>query len=128
MNHVRLKLVAGLVTGLVCCTAAYAGKTLPAAEIQSLIAGKTADGENLVQNYKFKVYFDKNGDLVQKTESGEIKEGRWQIDAEGMHCVDFGAGDRCAAVEDIGNGTYARVTRSGKTVVKWRNFIDGKGF
>jgi hypothetical protein len=128
VSNTLSKVVLGLSVGLMLSTSAFAGKALNTDEVKALVTGKTADAEHLLRGFKFKAYFNPNGDLTQLKENGDTVEGTWQVDAEGLHCVDFGAGDRCATVVDNGDGTWSRVNKNGKPVVKWTGFVDGKAF
>jgi len=122
------KTVLGLTVGLMLSGNVFAAKTLNADEVKALITGKTADAEQLIKGFKFKVYFNPNGDLNQLKEDGNKVDGSWQVDAQGQHCVNFGAGDQCATVVDNGDGSWTRINMAGKPVVNWKNFVDGKTF
>lgn len=105
---------------------ALAGKTLSGDEIKALVTGKTIESEHLIRDFTFKVYFDKDGETAYRTlPNGNIKETTYSIKGN-RHCIFWQGKDRCAQIQENGDGTYYRVNFRGKKTIKWNNVSDGK--
>jgi hypothetical protein len=106
---------------------ANAGEPLSAAALKALISGRTAHAEHLKRGFTFKAYFKENGEYI-RYKDGSTNEGNWRIEDDGSHCVDWGYNERCATMEDNGDGTYTRVLKNGKRIIRWNKLVDGRDF
>jgi len=113
----------------VLAASAQAGEALDANEIKDLIVGSTVTAEHQKKGFQFKAYFGEDGRLI-RFRDGETSESRYEITADGMHCVEsVGRGKRtCARIEANGDGTYDRVLQNGKRPVRWQKIESGKTF
>lgn len=103
-----------------------AGKTLSKDEINALVTGKTIESKHLVRDFSFKVYFDTDGETAYRAlPNGNIKQTSYSINGN-KHCLFWKGKNRCATIEDNGDGTYYRLTPDGRKIIKWLSVTDGK--
>jgi len=99
----------------------HAGKLLSGDEIKALITHKTVlvtfTGSN-----QWRQYFSADG--ASHRDNGE--KSTWYIEND-KHC-NSAAQLLCAAIQDNGDGTYARLKANGETAVTWTKIVDGKDF
>ena len=103
---------------------ASSASELSAAEIKTLIVGKTIHGEHAIKGFSFKVYFTADG-KVTRDWKGDIQEGTYSFDGN-THCINFGGDDKCGTIEANGDGTYKRLKNGQKHVINWLKFESGK--
>ena len=53
------------------------------------IAGKTAKGKEMINEFGFKDYFNKNGNLVEVRDNGSRHRGKWKISDSGYLCFEW---------------------------------------
>jgi hypothetical protein len=70
---------------------------LPAAEVESLVKGKTAAGQ-WAQGTPYLLYFAPGKVAVYREAERELREGTWRVDPEGALCVALSSGEACYAV------------------------------
>ena len=104
---------------------ANAGNVLSADEIKTLIAGKTVHAKHEKKGFTFSVYFNEDGTAIRKWKGGEIQDGTYSFKGD-MHCINVGDGDKCASIEDNGDGTYKRLKNGKKHFITWQEIVDGK--
>ena len=104
---------------------ANAGNVLSADEIKTLIAGKTVHAKHEKKGFTFSVYFNEDGTAIRKWKDGEIQNGTYSFKGD-MHCINVGDGDKCASIEDNGDGTYKRLKNGKKHFITWQEIVDGK--
>lgn len=86
--------------------------SLPAAEamsadaIKHLLTNNTMHGKDLKQKRSFTSYFKDDGIVIKRNDRSKLKTGYWHINDKGEHCMDWGKGDRCRVIVDLGNNTY----------------------
>lgn len=114
--------------GLILVSASsQAAETLDAGAVRSLITDKTVTGVRVSDGVTLKNYFSPDG-KVYRLENGQVAEGTWKVEDDGRQCVDGIAGG-CARIVSNGDGTYDRNHAiSGKTLLKWNGFANGKDF
>ena len=108
---------------------AQAGKVLSPDELKALITGKTVHAKHEKKGFNFSVYFNADGSAVRKWKGDKIQEGKWFF-KDNLHCINVGGGDKCATMEDNGDGTYKRLKGgdSSKHFISWTKIVDGKDF
>ena len=123
-----MKKIAVAVAGLFWMSAfAQAGETLDAAAVKALITDKTVTGVRTSDGATLKNYFSPDG-KVYRLEAGQVAEGTWKVNDDGTQCVD-GIQGGCAKIISNGDGTYDRnQDKSGKTLLKWNSFVNGRDF
>jgi glyoxylase-like metal-dependent hydrolase (beta-lactamase superfamily II) len=73
-------------------------------------------------------YFDDAQVIASSYCTMQVAEGTWKVNDDGTQCVDGIAGG-CARIVSNGDGTYDRNhASSGKTLLKWNSFVNGKDF
>ena len=95
--------------------------------IKALVTGKTIHALHLKKDFEFKVFFDPDGETAYRSQGGEVTETTYKF-VGNKHCIYWKEKDRCANILDNGDGTYTRVNKKGKKIVKWTKFEDGKTF
>lgn len=112
---------------LLASTLSHAGETLDAAAVKALITDKTVTGIRTKDGATLRNYFSPDG-KVYRLEDGQVAEGTWQVNDDGTQCVEGIAGG-CAKIVSNGDGTYDRNhAKSGKTLLKWNGFANGRNF
>lgn len=106
-------------------TTAQAEDYMSADQIKSLIAGKTVYAEHLKRGFEFKVYFDSDGTTAIRQQKGETTTTTYSFKGD-KHCIQWRGKNRCANISDNGDGSYSRINKRGKAVVKWIKVEDGK--
>jgi hypothetical protein len=105
-----------------------AGDTLSGDEIRELITDKTIQAEHLTKGFTFEVYFDPDGKTAIRKQKGATVTTAYSIKGD-EHCLLWNGGNRCAKIQDNGDGTYTRINTNGKAkgkaVVKWVQFEAG---
>lgn len=104
---------------------ANAGNTLSADEIKALITGKTVHAKHEKKGFTFSVYFAEDGGAIRKWKDGELQNGKYLF-KDNMHCINVGGGDKCATIEDNGDGSYKRLKNGKKHFITWQEVVDGK--
>jgi len=106
---------------------AHAGKIVSPDGIKALVTGKTVHAKHEKKGFTFSVYFNADGSAIRKWKNDKIQEGKWFFDG-GLHCINVGGGDKCASIEDNGDGTYKRLKggNSDKHLITWTKIVDGK--
>ena len=106
---------------------AHAGKVLSNDEVKALVSGKTVHAKHLKKGFNFSVYFNADGSVIRKWKNDKMQDGKWFFDGN-LHCINVGGGDRCASIEDNGDGTYKRLKggNSNKHFITWTKIVDGK--
>ena len=79
------------------------------------------------KDFEFKIYFADSSKALRTKKSGEIVETTHRIDGD-KHCIHWRGKDRCAKIRNNGDGTYSRINKKGKEVVKWLKLESGKTF
>lgn len=116
---------------LVCMASfTHADDFLSGDEIKSIYTGKTAKGVHLKKGYSYVAYFSPDGALSQKTDDGNVKQGKWSVDDEGRQCVTWkGSGvTKCFPLVNNNDGSYTKVKLKGKKripIIMHRDFTDG---
>lgn len=106
-------------------TQVQAGDMVPGDKLSSLVMGKTIRAKHLKKGFEFSIYFDKDGKTAFRKQGSDITQTTYRIDGN-QHCIFWKGKDRCAQLLDNGDGTYSRVNKKGKQVVKWMKLEDGK--
>jgi hypothetical protein len=76
-------------------------------ELEKLLSGNTAEGQNVQWEKGMTWYFQKLGQIKKIDEHGNRGKGRWLINEEGELCVEFKrGGERCRTVVPRTNGGY----------------------
>lgn len=88
---------------------------LDATAIKTLITGKTIYATHLKKDFKFKVYFDKDGKSAIRQQKGKNTETTYRFEGS-KHCIHWKGKDRCANIVDNGDGTYSRVNNKSKRI------------
>jgi len=117
-NHSpRIVLAAAAVAGLVSLSASAADR-LNAAQLKDMFSDKTVSAINHNDGDKPQAtYFSADGKMIQKTASGEKKQGSWRVDGKGQQCITWsGADEICSVVVSRGDGTYQRLVGDKATV------------
>lgn len=96
-------------------------KMLSKDELINLIKGKTVTVVVKSNGKQWKMYFSPDGKSIR--DNGD--EGEWEVNDKGQHC-NTGVKLKCAAVADLGGGTYARKKPNGDIAVTWTKIEDGK--
>jgi hypothetical protein len=128
-NASRFAYAAILITGLVSLPATAADQ-LSAAQLKELFSDKTVTAINHNAGDKQQnTYFSADGKLIQKTATGEKKEGSWRVDNKGQQCITWsGSAEVCSTVVSRGDGTYQRMVgdKAAITIQKMRqgNLLD----
>ncbi|TNF92531.1 MAG: hypothetical protein EP297_13235 [Gammaproteobacteria bacterium] len=104
---------------------ANAGNVLSADEIKALITGKTVHAKHEKKGFTFSAYFAEDGSAIRKWKGGELQDGKYSF-KDNMHCINVGGGDKCATIEDNGDGTYKRLKGGKKHFITWQRIVDGK--
>ena len=106
---------------------AHAGKVLSPDELKTLITGKTVHAKHEKKGFTFRVYFNDDGSVIRKWKNDKLQDGKWFFDGN-LHCINVGDGDKCASIEDNGDGTYKRLKggNSDKHFISWTKIVDGK--
>jgi hypothetical protein len=114
-NTSRFALTATLITGLVSLPA-IAADQLNAAQLKEMFSDKTVSGVS-ADNKPMTTYFSADGKLIQKSASGEKKQGSWRVDNKGQQCITWsGSAEVCSTVVARGDGTYQRMVGDKATV------------
>jgi hypothetical protein len=113
----RIVLAAAIVTGLVALTTTAADQ-LTGAQLKDMFSDKTVSAINHNAGDKLQsTYFSADGKMIQKTASGEKKQGSWRVDGKGQQCITWsGADEICSVVVSRGDGTYQRLVGDKATV------------
>jgi hypothetical protein len=82
---------------------ANAADALSADAIKTLIVGNTVNGEHLIKGFKFTAYFKADGTAIRNWD-GDVQDGTYFF-KNNLHCVNFGGGDKCAAMVPKGDGS-----------------------
>ena len=98
---------------------------LSADQVKAIIAGKTVHAEHLKKGFDFKVYFDADGETAIRQQQGETTTTTYSFQGK-KHCIKWRGRNRCAFIQDNGDGTYSRINRKGKAKVKWVKIVEGK--
>ena len=108
---------------------ALAGDALSEDAVKALTSGKTVHAKHEKKDFTFSVYFAPDGKAIRKWKNDNIQEGKWFFE-DGLHCINVGGGDKCASIEDNGDGSYKRLKNgnSGKHFITWKKVVDGKDF
>ncbi len=104
------KLIASILT-LVFSGTLFAAEPLSADALNSLLLNNTMHGKNLQHDREFTNYFRDDGSVTKITSTGTIKHGKWHVTDKGEHCGDWGRGERCNLVVDLGNGRYQKIDK-----------------
>lgn len=104
---------------------AIAENFVPADKLSGLIINKTVHAKHLKKGFEFSVYFDKDGKTAFRKQGSDVTQTTYKIDGD-KHCIFWKGKDRCAQILDNGDGTYTRVNKKGKQIVKWTRLEDGK--
>ena len=103
----------------------YAEKYLTADEVKSLVVGNTMHAQHLKKDFEFSVHFDSDGNTAFRKQFDETTKTTYKFNGD-KHCIFWKGQDRCAKILDNGDGTYTRINKKGKHVVKWTKVIKGK--
>ena len=106
-------------------TQALAEKYLTADEVQAQVVGNAMHAKHLFRDFDFTVYFDANGQTAYRRQHGTTTKTFYKFKGD-KHCIFWMDADRCANILDNGDGTYTRVNKGGKKVVKWVRVVEGK--
>lgn len=87
-------LLALFVASVVFSMNSFGAKELGSNEIKQLLSGNTVDSINLMNDYKWKYYFDPNGTFRRIDEHGNKVDGEWELEDEGVLCM-HGRKSRC---------------------------------
>lgn len=121
------KTVLALAGLMLVSASSQAAETLDAGAVRALLTDKTVAGVRVSDGATLKNYFSPDG-KVYRFENGQVAEGTWKVNDDGTQCVDGIAGG-CARIVSNGDGTYDRNhASSGKTLLKWNSFVNGKDF
>jgi hypothetical protein len=123
----RIALAAVIASGLVSLNAAAADQ-LNAAQLKDMFSDKTVSAVT-ADNKPQTTYFSADGKIVQKTPTGEKKQGTWTVDSKGQQCITWsGSAEVCSTVVARGDGTYQRMVgdKAVVTIQKMRqgNLLD----
>lgn len=106
---------------------ANAGNVLSADEIKTLITGKTVHAKHEKKGFTFSVYFAEDGSAIRKWKNDKLQNGKYSF-KDNMHCINVGGGNKCATIEDNGDGSYKRLGGGKKHKITWMKVVDGKDF
>ena len=111
-------LISALTAGLLALPVS-AGEALNAAQLKEMFNNKTITAQNPAAGNKTQLtYFAADGKIVQKTPTGEKKEGTWRLTDNGQQCITWaGQGEVCSTVVSRGDGTYQRMVGEKATVL-----------
>jgi len=85
----------------------HAANPLGKEELEKLIAGNTAEGQNVHWEKGMTWYFHKTGQIKKVDEHGNRGKGSWFINDDGELCVQFKrGGERCRIVVPRTDGGY----------------------
>lgn len=104
---------------------AHADDYVSGDKLSSLVIGKTIRAKHLKKDFEFTVYFDTDGKTAYRKQGGDITQTTYKFDGN-KHCIHWKGKDRCAQILDNGDGTYTRVNKKGKQIVKWTKIESGK--
>ena len=128
------KSIIGVLLGVVCLAstpAVLAGDFLSADELRAAVTDKTFKGVHLKKDYSYVTFNGGDGIVTQIKDDGSKETGKWRVDDDGKHCVEWdGSGqEKCFPVKDNGDGslTKTKVTGNGKQIplLQWTDFKDG---
>ncbi len=111
--------------GLALATGISAAGELSGGQIQKLVAGKTIHAKHLIRGFEFDVYFDPDGKTALRKQGGTVSTTSYKIKGN-KHCLFWKGKNRCATIQDNGDGTYTRINPRGKAVIKWTKVSSGK--
>jgi hypothetical protein len=121
-----------LLTGLayLLTTASYAANALAREELELLISGNTAEGQNVEWKESMTWYFHKLGQIKKIDDKGNKGKGKWFINEKAELCIEFKrGGERCRTViprEDGGYDVYGTASpESGKLVWTFQRILAG---
>ncbi len=105
---------------------AQAADALSNDALKTLITGKTVNAEHAKKGFNFKIYFAADGSAIREWK-GDMQEGKWFFKGN-LHCINVGAGDKCASIVPNGDGTYKRLKGGdeNKNFINWLSISDGK--
>ena len=104
---------------------AHAENYLDNNKIKELVTGKTIYSKHLKKDFDFSAYFDADGKTaIRKKRNGDIVKTSYSIEGN-KHCMQWKGKNRCARIIDNGDGTYTRVNKKGKKIIKWLKFEAG---
>jgi len=104
MMHLRT--IGPAVFALLFSASLLAAETMSADAIKHLLTNNTMYGKDLKQKRSFTSYFKDDGTVVMRNYRSKLKTGYWHINDKGEHCMDWGKGDRCSVIIDLGDNTY----------------------
>ena len=85
----------------------YAAEPLAKDDVEKLIAGNTAEGQNVHWEKGMTWYFHKAGQIKKVDEHGNRGKGSWFINDKGELCVQFKrGGERCRTIVPRTDGGY----------------------
>ena len=93
--------------------------------VKALVVGNTIHATHLKKDFEFKVYFSDDGKTAIREQGGDSAETTYEFKGD-KHCIFWKEKNRCANILDNGDGTYTRVNKKGKKIVKWTKIIKGK--
>lgn len=116
-------------------TAAYSSEFLSENERKAVFCGKTYDGENIINGWKYKTYVHDTCDrqtihYLTGDSAGQTFVRPVTRYPSGETCVKLENGrDRCTKAKDVGNGVYHIFATNGRNtgehVNTVTNFVDG---
>lgn len=98
--------MAGAVVVLLLSAPLPAAEQMSAEAVRELLTKNTMNGKNIKKNRNFTSYFKKDGTVTKRNHRGKLQTGYWFINDNGEHCIDWGNGDRCGVIIDLGDNTY----------------------
>ena len=131
MKHARARGAACFCVFAVVVAPLLAFGNLSAKEVRTLFSGQTVEGEfreggmkyvepNMVSTFSepFVMYFSTDG-AVRGIRNGKKKAGKWRVDGEGNHCVQWdGNREGCAPITREGRA-YKKYMRKRGARIKW---------
>jgi len=115
----------GIISALILSTQATAEDYMGADAVKALVVGSTIEAEHLKKDFEFKVYFSDDVKTAIREQGGDSTETTYEFKGD-KHCIFWKEKNRCANILDNGDGTYTRVNKKGKKIVKWTKIIKGK--
>ena len=92
--------------------------------VKALVVGNTIHAEHLKKDFEFKVYFDADGKTAIREQGGDSAETTYEFKGN-KHCIFWKEKNRCANILDNGDGTYFRVNKNAKKIIKWNKIVKG---
>jgi len=114
----------GIIAALFFSAHTMADDFMGADAVKALVVGSTIQAQHLKKDFEFSVHFHTDGKTATRERDGDSVDTTYKFKGD-KHCIYWNGKDRCANILDNGDGTYTRVNKKGKHVVKWTKVTPG---